>query len=82
MLGMQSRRSFVAAVSSAGIAGLVGTSRRATAEPPPETTKLRVHHSLASVSPLSMSLRSSSVAKGSPRYSTSHTSSPAGYMKA
>ena len=47
MLGMQSRRSFVAAVSSAGIAGLVGTSRRAAAEPPPETTKLRVHHSLS-----------------------------------
>jgi NitT/TauT family transport system substrate-binding protein len=42
MLGLQSRRSFVAAVSSAGVAGLVGTARPAAAEAPPETTTVRL----------------------------------------
>jgi NitT/TauT family transport system substrate-binding protein len=42
MREMQSRRGFVAALSSAGVAGLVGTPRPVAAEPPPETTMIRL----------------------------------------
>ena len=39
---MQSRRRFLAALSSAGAAGLVGAPRSFSAEPPPETTTVRL----------------------------------------
>jgi NitT/TauT family transport system substrate-binding protein len=42
MRGMQSRRGFVATLSSAGVAGLVGTAGPVAAEPPPETTTIRL----------------------------------------
>jgi NitT/TauT family transport system substrate-binding protein len=41
---MQSRRRFLAALSSASAAGLVGAPRSLQAEPPPETGTLRVPH--------------------------------------
>ncbi len=43
-----SRRSFLGGLTLAGTAGALGLlPRRAAAEPPPETTRLRVHHSLS-----------------------------------
>lgn len=43
-----SRRQFAGALTLAGTAGLLGMrSESAAAEPPPETTRLRVHHSLS-----------------------------------
>jgi NitT/TauT family transport system substrate-binding protein len=43
-----SRRRFLRGVTLAGTAGLLGVSSRpVAAEPPPETTRLRVHHSLS-----------------------------------
>jgi NitT/TauT family transport system substrate-binding protein len=43
-----SRRGFLGGLTFAGTAGLLGTlPRSAAAEPPPETTRLRVHHSLS-----------------------------------
>ena len=43
-----SRREFVGGLTLAGTAGLLGMGPEyATAEPPPETTRLRVHHSLS-----------------------------------
>jgi NitT/TauT family transport system substrate-binding protein len=42
------RREFVGRLTLAGTAGLLGLQPAyATAEPPPETTRLRVHHSLS-----------------------------------
>ena len=38
---IQNRRTFLAGLSAAGAAGLIGTSKPAWAEPPPETTKVR-----------------------------------------
>jgi NitT/TauT family transport system substrate-binding protein len=46
--GSWSRRDFVGGLTLAGTAGLLGFQPEyVTAEPPPETTKLRVHHSLS-----------------------------------
>ena len=43
-----SRRRFLGGLTFVGTAGLLGLlSRPAAAEPPPETTKIRVHHSLS-----------------------------------
>lgn len=43
-----SRRRFLGGLTCAGTAGLLGwLSRSVAAEPPPETTRLRVHHSLS-----------------------------------
>ena len=43
-----SRRGFLGGLTSVGTAGLLGLqSEHAAAEPPPETTRLRVHHSLS-----------------------------------
>jgi len=39
---IQSRRAFVAGASAVGAAGLIGTATDAWAEPPPETTTLRI----------------------------------------
>ena len=39
---MQSRRRFMAGLSMAGVAGLIGTPRSLHAEPPPETTTVRL----------------------------------------
>ncbi len=44
MQTMQSRRRFLAGLSSAGAAGLVGAPKSLHAEPPPETRTLRVYH--------------------------------------
>ena len=41
------RRDFLNAAMLGGTAAMVGLPDRATAEPPPETTRLRVHHSLS-----------------------------------
>ena len=46
--GPSSRRRFLGGLTFAGTAGLLGLlPRSAAAEPPPETTRLRVHHSLS-----------------------------------
>ena len=46
--GGWSRREFVGGLTLAGTAGLLGLQPEyATAEPPPETTRLRVHHSVS-----------------------------------
>src|SRR5690242_6038340 len=42
MLRMQSRRRFLAGLSRAGAAGLVGMPKPLHAEPPPETTTVRL----------------------------------------
>ena len=39
---IQNRRTFLAGLSAAGAAGFVGTSTPAWAEPPPETTSVRL----------------------------------------
>ena len=39
---MQSRRHFLTSLSLAGAAGLVGASKPLRAEPPPETTTVRL----------------------------------------
>src|ERR1700754_1829001 len=39
---IQSRRHFLANAVAAGAAGLLGTTARAQAEPPPETTTIRI----------------------------------------
>ena len=39
---IQNRRSFLAGAASAGAAGLLGTTTPARAEPPPETTTIRL----------------------------------------
>ena len=41
------RRDLLRGVGAAAAATLAGRSRTADAEPPPETTKIRVHHSLS-----------------------------------
>src|SRR5262245_23219275 len=44
---MQSRRRFLTGLSLAGAAGLVGMRRSLSAEPPPETTTVRLGHGLS-----------------------------------
>ncbi|CAH2395774.1 twin-arginine translocation signal domain-containing protein [Mesorhizobium ventifaucium] len=54
---IQSRRRFLAGLSAAGAVGLVGAATPASAEPPPETSRIRLSRPSASASHRNLSRR-------------------------